>query len=193
VFAERGLGATLNDVAHHAGLGIGTVYRRFPNKEALIEALFENKVGEVVALATEAVGHPNAWDGWVTFLERMLHMQVRNKGLRDVLLRAPQGEDLAASFRSRITPLVAQLIARCQAEGTLRADFVVEDVPMLIIMIGSVADYTRDDSPELWRRYLALLVDGLVASRSSVSFLGEAPTEGVAAQVMGRLGRSHEN
>jgi AcrR family transcriptional regulator len=59
VFAERGLGATLNDVAHHAGLGVGTVYRRFPNKEALIDALFENKVTEAVALATEANSHPN--------------------------------------------------------------------------------------------------------------------------------------
>jgi hypothetical protein len=60
---------------------------------------------------------------------------------------------------------------------------------MLIIMIGSVADYTRDDDPELWRRYLALFIDGLATSRSSVSLLGEAPTAGVVAQAMGRLGR----
>jgi AcrR family transcriptional regulator len=187
VFAERGLGATLNDVAHHAGLGIGTVYRRFPNKEALIEALFENKVSEAVALATEALAHPNAWDGVVTFLERMLQIQVLNKGFRDVLLHGPQGEDLAANFRSRITPPVTQLIGRCQAEGSLRADFVVEDVSMLIIMIGSVADYTRDDDPELWRRYLTLFVDGLATLRSSVSPLGAVPTAGVVAHAMGRL------
>jgi len=187
VFAEQGLGATLNDVAHHAGLGIGTVYRRFPNKEALIEALFENKVGEAVALATEAIGHPNAWDGWVTFLERMLHTQVCNKGLRDVLLHGPQGEDLAANFNRRMTPLVSELIGRCQAEGSLRADFVAYDVPMLIAMIGAVADYTRDTDPQLWRRYFALFVDGLATSRSSVSPLGAAPTARVVRQVMGRL------
>jgi AcrR family transcriptional regulator len=186
VFAERGLGATLNDVAHHAGLGIGTVYRRFPNKETLIEAVFENKVGEAVALATEAIGYPNAWDGWVTFLERMLQIQVLNKGLRDVLLQGPQGENLAANFRSRITPLVTQLIRRCQAEGSLRPDFVAEDVLMLIIMIGSVADYTRDD-PDLWRRYLTLFIDGLVTSRSSVSPLGAAPTAKMIAHAMARL------
>jgi hypothetical protein len=114
---------------------------------------------------------------------------VLNKGLRDVLLHGPQGEDLAANFRSRLTPPVTELIGRCQAEGTLRADFAPEDVPMLIIMIGSVADYTRDDDPELWRRYLALFIDGLATSRSSVSLLGEAPTAGVVAQAMGRLGR----
>ena len=190
VFAERGLGATLNDVAHHAGLGIGTVYRRFPNKEALIEALFEDKIGEAAALATEALAHPNAWDGWVTFLERLLQAQARNKGLRDVLLRGPQGEDLAANFRSRMTPLVAELIGRCQAEGSLRADFVSDDVPMLITMIGAVADYTRDSHPQLWRRYLTLFIDGLATSRSSASPLGAAPNARVVTQVMGRRRRA---
>ena len=186
VFAEQGLEATLNDVAHRAGLGVGTVYRRFPNKEALIEALFENKVGEAAAFATEAIGHPTAWDGWVTFLERLLQAQARNKGLRDVLLHGPQGEALAASFRSRMTPLVDELIGRCQAEGSLRPDFVSDDVPMLIAMIGAVADYTRETHPQLWRRYLMLFIDGMATSRLSASPLGDAPNARMVAQVVRR-------
>ncbi len=190
VFAEQGLEATLNDVAHRAGLGIGTVYRRFHNKEALIEALFEDKVGEAAALATEALGNPNAWDGWITFLERLLQAQAGNKGLRDVLLHGPQGEALAANFRSRMTPLVATLIGRCQTEGSLRPDFVTDDVPMLIAMIGAVADYTRDTHPQLWRRYLTLFIDGLATSRSSPSPLEAAPNARVVTQVLGRLRRA---
>jgi AcrR family transcriptional regulator len=50
LFAERGLGVTLNDIAHHAGVGVGTVYRRFPDKSRLIEELFEQQIGELVAL-----------------------------------------------------------------------------------------------------------------------------------------------
>jgi AcrR family transcriptional regulator len=185
VFAERGLEATLNDVAHHAGLGVGTVYRRFPNKEALIEALFKDKVDGITAIATEAIGCPDAWEGFVTFLDRVLEMQALNRGLREVLLRSEYGHQQIAESKAKTAPILTKLIERTQAEGGLRADFVFEDMPSLMTMIGSIADYTREVQPELWRRYLALLLDGLTTSRSSASPLGAAPTGEAAAQAVG--------
>jgi AcrR family transcriptional regulator len=185
VFAERGLEATLNDVAHRAGLGVGTVYRRFPNKEALVESLFEDQVEGLIALATEANGHPDAWEGFVSFFDRALQMQVGDRGLREVLLHGEYGRDRIAEVKVRIGPILTELIERAEAEGHLRSDFVVEDVPMLMTMIGSVADYTRKADPELWRRYLAMFLDGLVTSRSSMSPLGTAPTQEVVAQAIG--------
>jgi AcrR family transcriptional regulator len=185
VFAERGLEATLNDVAHRAGLGVGTVYRRFRNKEALVEALFEDQVEGFIALANEATSHPDAWDGFVSFFDRALQMQVRDRGLREVLLHGEYGHDRIAESKARVAPILMELIERAQAEGPLRADFVVEDVPMLMTMIGSVADYTREADSELWRRYLVMFLDGLVASRSSVSLLRTAPTQEVVAQAIG--------
>src|SRR3954470_3515659 len=68
-FAERGLGITLDEIARLAGVGVGTVYRRFPNKELLIDALFEERIGEVVALARAAAGDEDAWRGLSRFLE----------------------------------------------------------------------------------------------------------------------------
>src|SRR5436189_2462609 len=75
LFAEQGLGVTLNDVAHHAGVGVGTVYRRFPDKSHLIEELFEKEVGELVSFMEEAVDDPDPWRGLTGCLRRNLELQ----------------------------------------------------------------------------------------------------------------------
>src|SRR5436305_10369575 len=69
VFTTRGLQVSLDDVAQHAGVGVGTVYRRFPDKESLVEALFEERIQAMVALAEKALAEPDSWTGLVTFLE----------------------------------------------------------------------------------------------------------------------------
>src|ERR1043166_6338645 len=65
VFADRGLDVSLDDIARHAGVGVGTVYRRFPTKEALIEALFDSHLAQLEALAENAVSYADSWDGLV--------------------------------------------------------------------------------------------------------------------------------
>src|SRR5436309_13964281 len=74
LFAERGLNVTLNDIAHHAGVGVGTAYRRFPNKEAVIDALFEQQLDGLAALAEQALLDADSWHGLVWFLEQSLSM-----------------------------------------------------------------------------------------------------------------------
>lgn len=91
VFAKRGLDVSLDEVAHAAGVGVGTVYRRFPNKEALVDALFEDKIENMVVLAREAKAFEDPWEGFVHFIEHALEWQMRNRGLRDVLLRSEFG------------------------------------------------------------------------------------------------------
>src|SRR4051794_3166661 len=75
LFAERGLDVTLNDIAHRAGVGVGTAYRRFANKEEVIEALFEERLQQVADLAHQALDDLDPWHGLVTFLSESLHMQ----------------------------------------------------------------------------------------------------------------------
>ena len=84
VFAERGLGVTLDDIAHHAGVGVGTVYRRFPDKEQLIDALFEARIEELVAVADAGLPNPDALAGLVHFLERGLELQAGDRGLKEL-------------------------------------------------------------------------------------------------------------
>src|SRR5215468_12232436 len=69
VFTSRGLQASLDDVAQHAGVGVGTVYRRFPDKEALVEALFEERLDTMAGLAEQGLADPDPWAGLVFFLE----------------------------------------------------------------------------------------------------------------------------
>src|SRR5215211_3742812 len=84
VFADRGLDVTLDDIARHAGVGVGTAYRRFPNKEALVEALMVERIGELEALAQECLAQPDPWEGVAGYLERALAMQAADRGLKEV-------------------------------------------------------------------------------------------------------------
>src|ERR1700712_4143530 len=85
LFATRGLGVTLNDIAHHAGVGVGTAYRRFANKEEVIDALFEQRLAAVADVAQEALDDPDAWNGLVAFISRAMHMQLGDLGLNQIM------------------------------------------------------------------------------------------------------------
>src|SRR3954465_11282391 len=92
LFAERGLNVTLNDIAHHAGVGVGTAYRRFANKEEVIDALFEERLQAVAKVATDALGNPDPWSGLVSFLERALGMQFGDRGLNQIMNNEALGD-----------------------------------------------------------------------------------------------------
>ncbi len=179
VFAERGLDATLDDVAQKAGLGVGTVYRRFPSKEDLVEALFEKAVHEVVALAEEAEAKENSWDGLVWFLEGATEMQAKDLGLRDVILHGGSGRDRVSLARRKIVPPVTHLVERAQRDGHLRPDLLATDIPIIELMVSSVAAYTSSVAPDLWRRYLSIVLDGLVVRRSRLRELAPGPSHAV--------------
>jgi AcrR family transcriptional regulator len=165
LFAEHGLGVGFDEIAHRADVGVGTVYRRFPDKQALIDALFEDQLDTIVAIAEEALAVPDAWDGLEHFLRVALEKQAHNRGLKELLLGAGISPDsgCAPRGRDRIEPLVTRLVTRAQDQGALRADVSVSDVPLVQLMVGAVADYTRDVDPDVWRRLLTVVLDGLRA------------------------------
>ncbi|MBS2962927.1 TetR/AcrR family transcriptional regulator [Actinocrinis puniceicyclus] len=170
VFAERGLEATLDEIARHAGLGVGTVYRRFPNKEALIDALFEEGFAQILALTRRALDDADAWAGLTGLLTAMAEVQATDFGLRDVMLSETYGRDRIAQMRDQIKPLLEQLVERAQAQGRLRADFRAADIMAVQLMVSATVEFTHGVRAEGWRRYLPLLLDGLCARR-------DAPTE----------------
>lgn len=185
VFARRGLDVPFDDIAREAGVGVGTLYRRFPDKEALVEALFESGVEEIVGLALRASEAENSWDGLVWFLEGMLERQCANRGLRDVVVGSPYAQVRMAEAKRRIAPAVSSLVARAQLDGHLRTDVVDADFPILESMISSLGSSSGSTAPELWRRYLAIILDGLAVSRTTTSPLLEGPpSEDVVGEVL---------
>jgi AcrR family transcriptional regulator len=163
VFSARGLEATLDDIAHHAKLGVGTVYRRFPSKEHLVDALFGDRLDELVELCEKALTEPDAWTGFVQFTEKIAEVHSADRGLREVMLGTSFGHDKVQHARDRLIPVATHLIERAQATGQLRADFAPTDMAALHVMIGSISDYGHCADPELWRRYVRIMLDGLRA------------------------------
>jgi AcrR family transcriptional regulator len=168
LFAAHGVDVSVEDITHHAGLGMGTLYRHFPTKEELLDAVLEDAFAELIQAAEEAVGAEDAWVGFTGFLERALAARAANRGLKDVLAAARgQGAQHAEAMRARLRPLLRRLIQRAQEQGTLRADFAPEDLPLLFWTADRVIDRTAAVAPEYWRRYLGLLLDGLRADAAT--------------------------
>ncbi len=180
VFADRGLAASLDDIARHAEVGVGTVYRRFPDKQLLIDALFEDRVAEVVDAFEHGLAHSDPWEGLASTLETVLGLQAADLALRDLLLGRGDTCDGVRQARRRIAPLAERLLHRAQAQGTARPDAVPSDLFLLQMTLSTLIDATRELDPELWRRFLALALDGLRTQR-------EGPTPLPAGLDAGKL------
>jgi AcrR family transcriptional regulator len=161
VFARQGLSATLEDIAHHAGVGVGTVYRNFTSKQQIVETLYDAAVDEALADAQSAFAIEDPWLAIQTFFEITAASQASDRGLCETLLgpaSAGPNEQTATKIITALTPL----FDRARIAGVLRDGVSVTDVGPIFAMLSSV--YPMDDaSPGLWRRYLALILDGLRA------------------------------
>jgi AcrR family transcriptional regulator len=175
LFAERGLEVTLNDIAHHAGVGVGTAYRRFANKEQVIDALFEDSLQRVTVLARECLEQADPWQGLVSFLERSLHMQFGDRGLSQIMNETTLGLPRVADARDRIAPLFEQLVQRARSAGVVRADFDQSDIIFVQLAVASIMERTRDVAPDVYRRYLAMFLDGIRAPGHGLTALPVEP------------------
>ena len=167
LFAERGLTVSMDEIATRAGVGVGTVYRRFPDRDQLIDALFVQRMGLIVELADQALAHERAWDGIAFFLERAARLHHENRALRELLFGHQQGREWVDRGRAQMRPRIGRLVERAQAEGDLRADLEALDMPLMMMMLTAVLDYTAEADPEVWRRQLQVVLDGLRAERDA--------------------------
>jgi len=177
VFTERGLDATLDEVARAANVGVGTVYRRFPDKESLVAELFRDRIDALVTVAEQACAAADPWEGLASYLEFAAAAMAGDLGLRQLMMFATYDRDQVCYARDRMFPVITRLVERAQAAGELRDDFRATDVKLISFMLASVAEYAATIRPEIWRRYLTLIVDGLRPARDTVTALSvPAPT-----------------
>ena len=161
LFACKGLEPNLNDVARHAGVGVGTVYRRFATKQGLLEAVFEDALNQLADLAESALGQPDGWQAFVWYVERMCEITATDRGLREIAFSKAYAGDRVAAAQDRLVPVVKQLVHRARGEGQLRAELSDTDMPIFGLIAGTVSEFAGHVDAELWRRYVAILLDGM--------------------------------
>jgi AcrR family transcriptional regulator len=183
VFAAQGLTPGLNEIARHAGLGVGTVYRHFADKDTLIEAAVHDEVDGMVALAEECQAADSGWDGLCRFLRRAIARQVADRGLRDALLGSPYLTRHAEGLLSRVAPHVAALLDRASHEGAVRPGVTLADLLMIQFMVTEFANDSEEVRPGAYQRFLDLFIDSLRV-QSGQRAIGEGLTQDEAVLVL---------
>lgn len=157
LFAEHGLDVPMEDLARRAKVGVGTLYRRYPTRADLIVAAFENKMRDYAEAARQALADPDPWSGFRGYVEKICAMQARDRGFTAVLtMTFPTAKQFEAD-RDRAFTDFSTLVDRAKAAGTLRADFVTEDMPLFLMANAGVLAATADTAPDAWRRIVAYL------------------------------------
>lgn len=160
-FAEHGPDAQMDDVARRAGVGVGTVYRHFPTKQALAAALVEERFDQVIVHQRALLDEPDPWRALERSFEFCAQSQERDRALAGVLATlagdAARPAGPLAHQHADLMAAIEQMLGRARAAGAIRDDLRAEDLPSLYCGLAAVVQAGVTD----WRRYLELLLDGL--------------------------------
>ena len=164
VFADQGTDAQMDDVARRAGVGVGTVYRHFPNKDVLMGELVTQKFTTITDNTREALQKDDAWEAFCELLYKSAEEMAVNGALRDALRDAGAAYERAEPARLALEAESDKLVKRAQRQGKLRKDFKAAELGML--MGGVCASMGAPQAGGLdWRRHLEIVIDGLRAER----------------------------
>ena len=159
-FAEEGLDVCVGDIAKRAGVGVGTLYRRFPTKQSLIEAIFEQRVDDLQPAIDRALAADDAWEGFVGLVHATVALRAADQGFLQMISLRIGPEAVPDEVRRRFFAPLEELLGRAQRAGQVRADLTPADLPPVIRMAGAAALGSADGAPDI-ERHVGLLLDGL--------------------------------
>jgi AcrR family transcriptional regulator len=161
VFAARGLGVGVDAVAREAGVGVGTIYRRFPTKEDLLQAIVDDRIAEMRAALREAEAVEDPWEAFARAAELFAGQAARDRGFFEALQEAIGRLKVPDCAREASIEAIEPVLRRAQTAGVVREDAVALDLLALWTNVGRLPRWRLEQEPELWRRYLAIVLDGL--------------------------------
>ena len=188
VFRRDGLNASMSSVAREAGVGIATLFRRFPTKEELVAAVFADRMDAYVDAVGVALDDPDPWRGLAGFIETSCAMQAADYGFADVLTMTFSTAKALEERRDQAYTGVVQLIGRAKAAGRLREDFSPEDLVLLHMVTAGVVNATGDAVPDAWKRVVALMLQSFEAPARGP--LPDPPEPRALYKAMLRAGRT---
>jgi AcrR family transcriptional regulator len=160
-FAEHGLDAQMDEIARAAGVGVGTVYRHFPNKDSLLEALAQQRFDAKAQAARDALEIEDPWEGFVAFMTSATRITAGDLALSEAMGQRP-GLCREAAERAGLFAIVTDLVERAHASGQLREDIRPEDIPSLVSGVGHAVHAGDRGAPAMsWDRYLEIVLAGL--------------------------------
>jgi AcrR family transcriptional regulator len=161
VMGKKGLDAGMDEIARAAGVGVGTVYRHFPNKGDLIVALADHRFETLAQYANDALAEEDAAAAFDRFLFRAAEMQASDLALSEVM-RGYETVMPDAAERVGMLDLTRAVLKRAQKAGAIRSDLEAEDIPMVMCGIGATTDHPAPFiGRKAWRRFLAIALDGM--------------------------------
>ena len=161
-FAEHGLEAQIDEIARAAGVGVGTVYRHFPNKEDLLQALADARFEGLAGAAREALEAEDPWQGFVDFMTYSARVMAEDRAISEAMDQRP-GLCAVAAEKVEMLAVTGEVVERAKASGDLRDDIVAEDVPSLICGLGRAVRAGEGRPSMSWQRYLEIILAGLRA------------------------------
>jgi AcrR family transcriptional regulator len=168
--ARNGLDVQMDEIARLAGVGVGTVYRHFPTKDDLIEALAAERFERLQELALEALAQTDPWDSFEQFIRASAIIQTEDRALSELLTSRPEAMSRAAE-RVGMLALVSELLERAQAAGVVRDDAHPRDIPMIMCALAGTFRNPHAN-PD---RYIGLVLDGLRARGAELTRLPPVP------------------
>ncbi|MBI0380218.1 MULTISPECIES: TetR/AcrR family transcriptional regulator [Streptomyces] len=161
IYTDQGVDAPLDDIARRAGVGSATLYRRFAGRAELIEAVFGDSLRDILRAAEEARSATDAWAGLTAYLERIFGLLAADRGTNDLMTTGIQGVPSLDALRKENHKTLEDLLGRAQEQGEVRPDATAEDLQFMLAALGRAVPGSTVAAPLAWRRYLALLLDGL--------------------------------
>lgn len=155
VLAERGMDATVEEIARVAGVGMGTLYRRYPTKESLVKALVRDMLAELREVARAALECEDG-TGLETFLLRACELHVTHRGCLPRLWTHGVQDEL-----DELRAMSGLLLSNAQRCATIRPDVSATDVTVIFWAVRGIIETTQDVAPDAWRRHLEIVIDGL--------------------------------
>ncbi len=162
-FAEAGLDAQIEDIARRARVGVGTVYRHFPTKEALVAALAHQHFEQLADLLEASADDGEPWEALTSGIWRCAEMTAGDVALCEIIGGHPSAVAAAAVGQQRLQTATARLIEAARTNGAIRDDASPDDVRNIMCGFGHIAAAQRAGGALDWRRYLTIALDGLRA------------------------------